>query len=89
MQANDTRYGVVEINTDPVFSTELAKCEVCDWRPSDPTRPSSVLCEEHTAETGHMTAIPILEYVYYATEDEVQAINDVGFDSSYDESTDA
>ena len=63
---------IVEVNTDPVFATNLAKCEECDWRPPDlGTRPE-LACQEHTAQTGHMTAIPIAEYVYYERENDLQ-----------------
>ena len=62
---------VVEVNTDPVFAANLAKCEVCDWRPSAlGTRPE-LACQEHTAQTGHMTAITIAEYVYYERENDL------------------
>ena len=64
---------VVEVNTDPVFAANLAKCEECDWRPPDlGTRPE-LASQEHTAQTGHMTAIPIAEYIYYMRDDEPQA----------------
>ena len=64
---------VVEVNTDPVFAANLAKCEECDWRPPDlGTRPE-LASQEHTARTGHMTAIPIAEYIYYMRDDEPQA----------------
>ena len=64
---------VIEVNTDPVFAANLAKCEECDWRPPDlGTRPE-LASQEHTAQTGHMTAIPIAEYIYYMRDDEPQA----------------
>ena len=64
---------VIEVNTDPVFAANLAKFEECDWRPPDlGTRPE-LASQEHTAQTGHMTAIPIAEYIYYMRDDEPQA----------------
>ena len=59
---------VIEVNTDPAFVVNLAKCEECDWQPPDlGTRPE-LACQEHTAQTGHMTAIVMAEYVYYERE---------------------
>ena len=60
--------GIVEVNTDPSFMPNLAKCEECDWRPRDLGSRPELACQEHTAQTGHMTAIPIAEYVYYQRE---------------------
>lgn len=64
--------GIIEVNTDPAFMANLATCEECDWRPGDFGSRPELACQKHTAQTGHMTAIPIAEYVYYQRESDSQ-----------------
>ena len=68
-----THNDVIEVNTDPVFKGDMAACEECDWRPPDGGIQPELRCREHTAITGHMTSIPIIEYVYYESENAPQA----------------